>query len=389
MNRRGFWALWLADAWLSLAFERGRAPSFTQALRAWLPGQRRRAQRWRRVGTAVFGGLMQAESACAVAGLNYPVEDAGQAAPWHLPERFWQIPPGGLPAHPLINPVVLAAAQDPSAMPNAAQALQALADEGAASVHWQNLPVLLDSPHPAGPPARAAVCLHLFYPELWPLFRAQCQLIPEPWDLFVTAPAFAATKAWHDIVRDQPRVRFLPVPNRGRDIAPWLQLLRSGALDGYEAVCKLHGKRSPHMQGGGDVWRDEMLQALLGSFANVQRILDRFFMQPELALLGPACSQRALGAAADWSKNRRNVQLLSRRLGLDAVDAKQLFFAGTMFWFRSAAFEALRSSSLNLADFPREMGQTEGTLAHAMERLVSATAGVRSGSVVGWPDQPS
>jgi lipopolysaccharide biosynthesis protein len=232
-----------------------------------------------------------------------------------------------------------------------------------------------------------AVCLHLFYPELWPLLHAQLRLIPEPWDLFVTVPHFAATPAWQQIAADQPRVRFVPLPNRGRDVAPWLHLLRSGALDGYDAVCKLHGKRSPHMQGG-DAWRDALWQALVGDGANVAAIVARFRADPALGLLGPAASWRLLADAAGWAKNKHNVDLLAKRQGLAAPAPGQRFFAGTMFWFRPAALAAWRESPA-ADEFPLEMGQTEGTLAHAVERCIALGLDGLPWRVQPWPSSPT
>ena len=46
------------------------------------------------------------------------------------------------------------------------------------------------------------------------------------------------------------------------------------------------------------------------------------------------------------------------------------FFAGTMFWVRRGALEPLRRLDLPLAAFPEEAGQQDGTLQHALERVL-------------------
>ena len=46
-----------------------------------------------------------------------------------------------------------------------------------------------------------------------------------------------------------PRARTLRYPNRGRDVLPFVHLVNAGVLDGYQAVCKIHTKRSPHRDG--------------------------------------------------------------------------------------------------------------------------------------------
>lgn len=375
------------DAARCLDLERSRAASPVQALTAWARGQALRAQRWHRMGQREFARLLAAECACAPVGLTFPRQDLGQVAPWHLPERWQHMPLADLPPHPVIDSAWLAAQpawlQQAAGRPGATQGLMWLAQSGERPALWADMPL---HAHGRAVPtqARVAVCLHLFYPELWQDLRAQLDSIPEAWDLYVSIPAFAATPLWQDIARDHPAVRFMPVANRGRDVAPFLAWVRSGVLDGYDAVCKLHGKRSLHMEGG-DAWRVALVSALLGSTANVAAILARLRGDPGLAMLGPTHAWRRLSEAAGWAKNRVRVGRLAQRLGLAPVADDASFFAGTMFWFKPAALRLLRDSDLTILDFPIEMGQTEGTLAHALERLMPSVVHAVGGRVQAWP----
>lgn len=223
----------------------------------------------------------------------------------------------------------------------------------------------LERPAPV-PAIRAAVVAHVYYPELWQEIRAVHATLPAGSQLIVTAPPAQAAQV-AELAGADPLVEIITAPNRGRDIAPFLQALQSGALDRFDAVLKIHTKKSPHLMLG-DLRRRFFFTALAGSPAVTASIL-RLFEDPRTGIVGPRAFFRS--RATYWMGNRARVEELAARIG---ATPDLGFFEGSMFWVRPAALARLRTLGLRLEDFDEEAGQLDATLHHAIERLFPIAA---------------
>lgn len=213
---------------------------------------------------------------------------------------------------------------------------------------------------PAG--LRAAVLAHVYYTELWDEILALRATLPAGAPLLVTAPPAQAARL-RAISAGDAGVEILERPNRGRDIAPFLHALQSGALDRFDAVLKVHTKKSPHLLQG-DLRRRVLFAALAGSPAATARAL-AWFGDPKVGLVGPGPYFRT--APVYWMDDRARVEALAARID---APARLGFFEGSMFWVRPAALAPLRGLDLPLEAFEAEAGQLDGTLHHALERLI-------------------
>lgn len=214
-------------------------------------------------------------------------------------------------------------------------------------------------PHFSG---RIALAAHAFYPDLIGEILACHATLPEQTDLFVTTSVDALPRAETELGGVQG-AHLSAAPNRGRDIAPFLTLLNRGALEGYDAVLKLHTKRSPHLRDG-NIRRRLLFTLLAGSRRRTAQAL-ALFEDPKTGLVGWGPCWRH--KSSFWMNNRARVGELARRMGI-APPGEPAFFEGSMFWVRPAALARLRGLDLTIEQFEPEEGQLDGALHHAVER---------------------
>lgn len=223
-------------------------------------------------------------------------------------------------------------------------------------------------PQPARPHVRVAITAHVFYLDIAKEIIALRDIFPEPVPVFLTVPVDRAEELSR-IVADLPNVVLFPTENRGRDIAPFFSLLESAALDGFDAVLKLHTKRSPHLVDG-DLRRNLLFAMLCGERSAVYRAL-KAFEEPSTGLVGWRDSYRS--DPVFWMANKVRVREIAVKM--NATDFVKLgFFEGSMFWFRPKALAALREINLTPKMFEAEAGQLDGTMHHAIERCFTIAA---------------
>nr|WP_254682802.1 rhamnan synthesis F family protein [Ruegeria sp. PR1b] len=240
---------------------------------------------------------------------------------------------------------------------------------------------------PPLPKGRLVVQLHLYYVDMAAEMIALLARLPVTFELLLSLPETA-------VVADEEMISLFRaglerlgaitlrrVPNRGRDVAPWMVSFRSElrALADRDLVLHLHSKKSPH--GNYHVgWGRYLGHSLLGSTAVAAQMLGLFAEDPELGLVAPAYWP-ALRRAPNYGKVGDLCAHLFRRMGLGEVDPICADFpAGSFFCARAAVLRPFLTLGLEARDFPAEAGQICGTLAHAVERLlgqVPARLGLR------------
>lgn len=217
------------------------------------------------------------------------------------------------------------------------------------------------------------VFLHLYYHDLAPIFAKHLAKIDAPFAVYISTDTSEKADAIKSVF-PQAEIRILP--NVGRDIYPKFYGF-SDVYDRHDVVLHLHGKKSTHSNKL-EQWLAHNLECLLPDRSQINRILSFFQSVPKLGLISPAVFQPVI-SAAHWGANFEIGQELAWRMGLDAENLpgndSLRFPVGSMFWGRRAALQPLLDLGLRPGHFPPEAGQTDGTTAHAIERMLGVCCG--------------
>jgi lipopolysaccharide biosynthesis protein len=194
----------------------------------------------------------------------------------------------------------------------------------------------------------------------------------QPYELILTTnSAEKASDIRAALSESGGEANILVVPNRGRDIGPFLKVLEE-AIGSCDLLGHVHGKRVLHVDRDfGERWRIFLWQHLIGDKMPMVDIIKRTFTEDQtLGLLFPE-DPFLIG----WEENLKMAQELAIRMKLRVQLPPTIDFpVGTMFWARPEALAPLLRLGLTWEDYPLEPLPSDGTMLHALERLLPLVA---------------
>ena len=231
--------------------------------------------------------------------------------------------------------------------------------------------LLSENPRPA-PTMKIAVHLHLHYTDMAEAFCERITQAFETCDVFVTVNTDKGRREAEFAFRNYTSGEVLVemFANRGRDIGPMLDVLeRHQIAERYEIFGHFHGKKTVDApEGVGDLWREFLLDTLLGDRKPVTHLIELFEKDDKLGLV---FAEDRFGIG--WTENIPAAEELAGRMTPQPeIDPWPVFPVGTMFWARTAALAPLVSAQLTEVDFPPEPLPADGSILHALERLLPA-----------------
>ena len=234
---------------------------------------------------------------------------------------------------------------------------------------------MLNSYYSIGP--KVLVVLHLFYRDQVSLFVDKLSNIPFCFDCFISVAPYMVGEVVvaFESVAFLRKLQVKVFPNVGRDIAPLL-VGYADELLAYDLVLKLHGKKSLHNPQLHD-WLNSCLKGLVGS-PPIVRHHCATLLRSDIGIISispPQAIALAIERDGSWGHEARSFYRCARerhRLGFsDALPQSRFDFpVGSMFWCKPEVLQPLVDLNLRWSSFDREAGQLDGTLAHAIERLL-------------------
>ncbi len=227
---------------------------------------------------------------------------------------------------------------------------------------------------------KTAVFVNLFYKELLELYCTYIKKIPDSIDVYVISSDSKIIDECKIILQCYSNVSYLDKENRGRDVSAFLVTARD-IMKKYSYVCFIHDKKAKDSRFEKDIcrWRDNICVNLLGSKEYICNVLNLFEENSEIGLaVTPQPEGEYLYAwyGDSWYSNYQNTCDLAKRIGvLSSIDREVPNRAlGTVFWARTKAINKLLNYDWNYSDFPEEPMPNDGTISHAVERILPFVA---------------
>lgn len=226
----------------------------------------------------------------------------------------------------------------------------------------------IKSPKNTGTPL--AIVIHVFYTDMLDEIFQFLDRLDIDFQLYVTTPFNHIEYVKTRLAEKRYPHELLGVENRGRDILPFLKIMPLVIESKHEFVLKIHTKKSSHCSFG-EEWRKDIFLKLLDVKLAQQTLK---YLQENLNVGMIAPEGYLLSNSINYSNNEKNIAYILKKLGLlETVFSNLHFPAGSMFYARTIALEPLLDLELYNEKFANELGQEDGTLAHAIERAFGAS----------------
>ena len=224
--------------------------------------------------------------------------------------------------------------------------------------------------------AKIAVIFHAYYAdEILDVVR-NLAVINIPFDMYVSSHEPINESNFAQLSQMQ-HIKIDYFENKGRDILPFIRIFQKYSFYEYQFVLKVHTKKSNWVYSkyanilgieSGKSWKNQLLRDLLGNQRNFLEISKIFENDKNIGIVTSLDS--LISVRRNKGGNKLSIWIIMRELGIRRNLNFYKFPAGSMYWFRPEIFSREIIQKLSTLVFEEELGQTDGTMAHGVERIV-------------------
>lgn len=240
---------------------------------------------------------------------------------------------------------------------------------------------------------KIATLVYLYYEEDVSYYCDMLKNIPAEIDVYIISSGQQVLESAKSRLSSfQIRnVVYILKENRGRDISALL-VACAKVFEEYEYVCFLHDKKTKTIvsEEEGRLWIENLWTNMIDSKEYIYNVIKKFKENSELGLLvppEPVGEYYSTWYRSGWTINFENTLELANHLGLICDISKECppITYGTVFWCRTDAIRKLFKKGWKYEDFPMEPLPDDGTISHAIERIlgyVAQDAGYKTGTIM-------
>lgn len=224
-----------------------------------------------------------------------------------------------------------------------------------------------------------AIQAHIFYNELLFEIINKTNNIPINFDLYITTLLDSNIEIFKQNLKTYSKAvnfEILQVENKGRDILPFIMQMKNH-FKKYKYLCHIHTKKANHISISGVGWRNYLFENLLGDTERISRIIFDLENSEKLGFIFPEPYYSVVKYIKDFDSINFQYHLpnikymnfvLNRLFPQKQIGKKLVFPVGDMFWAKIKSIYQIFKIELKSL-FPKELGQINGTIMHAIERI--------------------
>lgn len=221
-----------------------------------------------------------------------------------------------------------------------------------------------------------AFYLHIFYEDYVELFADALENFPLDVDLYIAASSDAIAQLASKQFEEHDRVRSLKVrkvPNCGRNFGPMLVEFADD-LKKYDLVCHLHSKKSLYSGREQSQWANYLMEYMISDKTVVTKVLNAFASNPDIGIYYPTSFWMMPPWVNHVLMNQHAMKEWGALLGIGHWSDFIAYPVGGMFWVRPEAIHQIMERDFSYSDFPREPLVNDGSMLHALERILGLLA---------------